>query len=87
MNRKEFIKLASGAAAFATAGCATEAPKAAPKKPAVDAVTSATPVVKWAPFADAIWSTCSSWSFSNYGRAAGAAFGNFAFRAAALRAA
>ena len=51
MNRKEFIKLASGAAAFATAGCATEAPKAAPKKP-VDAVTSATPVIKWKPFPD-----------------------------------
>ena len=48
MNRKEFIKLASGAAAFATAGCATAEPKTAPKK--VDAVTSATPVIKWKPF-------------------------------------
>ena len=51
MNRKEFIKLTSGAVAFATAGCATEAPKATPKK--VDAVTTATPVVKWKPFPDA----------------------------------
>ena len=45
MNRKEFIRLASGAAAFAAAGCSTSAPK----KP-VDAVTSATPVIPWKPF-------------------------------------
>ena len=44
MNRKNFIKLASGAAVFAVAGCTTEAP--------VDAVTSATPVIKWKPFPD-----------------------------------
>jgi len=50
MNRKEFIKLASGAAAFAAAGCASTA-KNAPKK--VDAVTSATPIVTWKPFPDA----------------------------------
>ena len=54
MNRKEFIKLASGAAVLATAGCTTAAPKdaakPAPKK--VDAVTSATPVIKWKPFPD-----------------------------------
>ena len=54
MNRKEFIRVASGAAAFAVAGCATdEAAKAAPRKPAVDAVTSATPVVMWKPFPEA----------------------------------
>ncbi len=47
MNRKEFIKLASGAAAFAAAGCASTT-----KKP-VDTVTSATPVVTWKPFPDA----------------------------------
>ena len=54
MNRKEFIKLASGAAVLATAGCTTtaskDAAKPAPKK--VDAVTSATPVIKWKPFPD-----------------------------------
>ena len=54
MNRKEFIKLASGTAALAVAGCTTAAPKdaakPAPKK--VDAVTSATPVIKWKPFPD-----------------------------------
>lgn len=53
MNRKEFLKMASGAAALAVAGCATEKTATAePKKPAVDAVTSATPVVKWKPFPD-----------------------------------
>ena len=36
MNRKEFIKLASGTAALAVAGCVTAEPKPAPKK--VDAV-------------------------------------------------
>ena len=44
MNRKDFIQLASGAAAFVVAGCTTEAP--------VEAVTSATPIVKWKPFPD-----------------------------------
>ena len=53
MNRKEFIRMASGAAAFAVAGCATETAKAAPKKSSVDAVTSATPVIPWKPFKDA----------------------------------
>ena len=47
MNRKDFIQLASGAAAFVVAGCTTEASK---KDVSVDAVTSATPVVKWKPF-------------------------------------
>ena len=49
MNRKEFIKVASGAVAFAAAGCTS----ASPKTPRVDAVTSATPVIPWKPFPDA----------------------------------
>ena len=49
MDRKDFIKLTSGAFAFAAMGCSMVSSKGS----GVDAVTSATPKSRWRPFPDA----------------------------------